>query len=114
MPHKTARGAAGLERLKVFEGIPEPYASMKRMVVPAAVRVLRLDPTRRFCTLGRLSHEVGWKYQSVLEKLEAQRKESGKAYHQTKLAATKERTRTLFAKAKELESVNQSLAQYGY
>ena len=25
LPHKTARGQAALERLKVFEGIPPPY-----------------------------------------------------------------------------------------
>ena len=25
LPHKTARGQAALERLKVFEGIPAPY-----------------------------------------------------------------------------------------
>ena len=25
IPHKTARGAAALERLKAFEGVPAPY-----------------------------------------------------------------------------------------
>ena len=114
LPHKTARGAAAMERLKVFEGIPAPYNTMKRMVVPAALRVLRLKPGRRFATLGRLSHEVGWKYQDVLAKLETKRKEEGKAHHETKSAAKKEMRRTLFAKAKAVESVNQKLAQYGY
>lgn len=33
-PHKEARGAAALQRLKVFEGIPYPYDQRKRMVVP--------------------------------------------------------------------------------
>ena len=42
IPHKTARGAAALERLKVFEGIPPPYDKKKRVVVPQALRVLRL------------------------------------------------------------------------
>ena len=51
LPHKSARGAAALERLKVFEGVPEPWSSKKRMVVPAAMRTLRLKPGRRFCTL---------------------------------------------------------------
>lgn len=66
IPHKTARGAAALERLKVFEGIPPPYDKKKRVVVPQALRVLRLKPGRKYCTVGRLSHEVGWKYQDVV------------------------------------------------
>ena len=66
IPHKTARGAAAMERLKVFEGVPTPYDKVKRMVVPQALRVLRLKPGRKYCTVGRLSHEVGWKYQDVV------------------------------------------------
>jgi hypothetical protein len=55
-----------MERLKVFEGIPPPYDKKQRMVVPQALRVLRLKPGRKYCTVGRLSHEVGWKYQDVV------------------------------------------------
>ena len=66
IPHKTARGTAAMERLKVFEGVPTPYDKKKRMVVPQALRVLRLKPGRKYCTVGRLSHEVGWKYQDVV------------------------------------------------
>ena len=68
IPHKTARGAAAMERLKVFEGVPPPYDKVKRVVVPQALRVLRLKPGRKYCTVGRLSHEVGWKYQDVVER----------------------------------------------
>lgn len=68
IPHKTARGAAALERLKVFEGVPPPYDKKKKMVVPQALRVLRLQPGRKYCTVGRLSHEVGWKYKDVVER----------------------------------------------
>lgn len=55
-----------MERLKVFEGVPPPYDKVKRVVVPQALRVLRLKPGRKYCTVGRLSHEVGWKYQDVV------------------------------------------------
>jgi large subunit ribosomal protein L13Ae len=51
IPHKTARGAAALERLKLFEGVPPPYDRKKRMVVPEALRVLRLKPGRKYCTV---------------------------------------------------------------
>jgi hypothetical protein len=66
IPHKTARGAAALERLKTFDGVPPPYDHKKRMVVPQALRVLRLKPGRKYCTVGRLGHEFGWKYQDVV------------------------------------------------
>lgn len=71
IPHKSARGKAALERLKVFEGVPPPYDRKKRMVVPQALRVLRLKPGRKYCTVGRLSHEVGWKYKDVVERYAA-------------------------------------------
>ena len=42
LPHKTARGQAAMSRLKVFEGVPPPYDKQKRMVVPNALRIVRL------------------------------------------------------------------------
>lgn len=82
--HKTARGQAALERLKVFEGIPPPYDTKKRMVVPQALRVLRLKPGRKYCTVGRLSHEVGWKYSDVVKRLEEKRKAKSSAFYSRK------------------------------
>jgi hypothetical protein len=66
--HKTARGKAAMNRLKVFEGIPPPYNTKKRMVVPQALRVLRLKPGRKYCTVGRLSSEFGWNYGEVVSR----------------------------------------------
>jgi len=34
LPHKTPKGAAALGKLKVFEGIPAPYDTKKRQVIP--------------------------------------------------------------------------------
>ncbi|KAJ5534775.1 hypothetical protein N7527_001029 [Penicillium freii] len=113
MPHKTARGAAAMERLKVFEGVPPPYDKKKRVVVPQALRVLRLRPGRKYCTVGRLSHEVGWKYQDVVSRLEERRKVKSKAYYERKKAA-----RRVLAKAEQGANVDSKtktqLAQYGY
>ncbi|KAJ4152793.1 hypothetical protein LMH87_009313 [Akanthomyces muscarius] len=92
IPHKTARGAAALERLKVFEGVPPPYDKKKKMVVPQALRVLRLQPGRKYCTVGRLSHEVGWKYQDVVARLEERRKAKGAAYYERKRVAARQLT----------------------
>jgi large subunit ribosomal protein L13Ae len=58
VPHKTKRGAAALERLKCFEGVPPPYDRVKRLVVPDALQVLRLQHGHRFCKLGQLAQSV--------------------------------------------------------
>jgi large subunit ribosomal protein L13Ae len=39
LPHKTFRGAEALNRLTTFEGIPAPYDTKKRVVVPQALKV---------------------------------------------------------------------------
>jgi len=111
IPHKTARGAAAMERLKVFEGVPPPYDKVKRMVVPRALRVLRLKPGRKYCTVGRLSHEVGWKYKDVVETLEERRKVKGSAYYARKklqqkhLAEAKKSTKGTDKTQKELAAL---------
>jgi len=86
IPHKTHRGKCAMERLKCFEGIPVPYDKMKRMVVPDAFRVTRLKVGRRFCVLGRLSNELGWKMQAVVQRLESKRKAEDAIYFDTKKA----------------------------
>ncbi len=86
VPHKTPRGAAAMARLKVFEGIPPPYDHKKRVVVPQALRVLRLRPDRKFCTVGRLSHEVGWKHRETVSTLEDRRKAKSSAFFSRKKA----------------------------
>ncbi|KAF4307923.1 Ribosomal protein L13 eukaryotic/archaeal [Botryosphaeria dothidea] len=113
IPHKTARGAAAMERLKTFEGVPQPYDHMKRVVVPQALRILRLKPGRKYCTVGRLGHEFGWKYQDVVSRLEERRKVKGAAYYERKKAL-----RRSLAEAQKTAKVNEKvktqLAEYGY
>merc|ERR1712124_16499 len=89
IPHKTKRGMEALNRLKVFDGVPPPYDRMKRMVVPSALRVIKLKPGRKYCSLGRLSHETGWKYQHIIKTLEEKRKAKAAVYYQAKLKASK-------------------------
>ncbi|KAK5645997.1 hypothetical protein RI129_004461 [Pyrocoelia pectoralis] len=74
VPHKIERGKQALRRLKCYEGIPPPYDKRKRVVVPGALRMLCLKPGRRYCDVGRISDEVGWKYKDVVEALETKRK----------------------------------------
>ena len=111
-PHKTVRGQLALARLAVFEGIPEPYDKKKRVVVPSALRVLRLRADRNYTVLGELSKEVGWGYTELVAKLEAQRKIREQAYYaEKKAAATLRRKAT---EAADLSAVQPVLAANGY
>lgn len=109
--HKTSRGEAALARLKVFEGIPPPYDTKKRVVVPQALRVLRLKPGRKYCTVGRLSHEVGWKYDDIVKRLEEKRKLKSAAYYVRKKAAARVLGE---AKASTKTAADEQLASFGY
>eukprot|EP01036_Dinobryon_divergens_P028580 gene28580-37544_t len=101
LPHKTKRGQLALGRLAAFEGIPEPYDKKKRVVVPAALKVIRLRSDRPFTVLGALSKEVGWGYTDLVSRLEAQRKIKEQAYYAEKKAE-------VAAKAKAVASADLS------
>ena len=95
VPHRTPRGQLALGRLKVFDGIPPPYDKIKRMVVPAALRVLRLKPQRPYTDLGRLSSEVGWKYGDTVKTLEAKRRANAQTWYERKRKLQKFKTQAV-------------------
>ena len=114
IPHKTARGAASPQRLKVYEGMPPPYDRKKKLVVPAALRVLRLRPGRKYATLKRISTEVGWNYGETVDKLEAKRKVKAQAFHERKIAANKRKAAAATNIANQVGPINEKIAQYGF
>ena len=59
------------------------------MVVPDALRVLRLKANRRYTNLGKLASEVGWRHQDLVARLEAKRKIKSEAYYKRKLEQSK-------------------------
>lgn len=81
VPHKLPRGAAALANLKTFDGCPAPYDKVKKLVVPAALRALRLGPGKRYCKLGEVQARVGWSYASTVATLEEKRKTEAYAWH---------------------------------
>ncbi|KAL3517801.1 hypothetical protein ACH5RR_020390 [Cinchona calisaya] len=89
IPHKTKRGAAALARLKVYEGVPPPYDKTKRMVIPDALKVLRLQAGHKYCLLGRLSSEVGWNHADTIRELENKRKERAQATYERRKQLTR-------------------------
>ena len=84
LPHKTPRGTAALGRLKTFEGMPFPYDHKKRMVVPDALKIVRLKDNRKSCVLGDLAQMVGWTKKDLVDRLENKRKEKSEKYYQLK------------------------------
>ena len=84
-----------MERVKSFEGIPAPYDTQKRMVVPDALKVLRLLPGHKFCTLARLSSEVGWNYYDTVKELEDKRKAKSAAYYAKKQELLAQRAKAI-------------------
>lgn len=112
LPHKTARGQLAMHRLATFEGIPEPYDKMKRLVIPDAMKTLRMRSDRKFTVLGRLAKEVGWGYTELVDRLEAQRKEKEQKYYAEKKAGVAARAKA--EAAADLSKVKGELAKFGY
>jgi large subunit ribosomal protein L13Ae len=112
LPHKTPRGLKALEHLKVFEGIPYPYDQKKRMVVPEALKVVRIKSHRNTCILGDLAHLFGWARKAIVETLEEKRKAKSEKFwlnKQKKLVARKKALGD-----KKLDTVNAELAKHGF
>ena len=112
LPHKTPKSAAALGRLKVFEGIPYPYDQKRRLVVPDALKVLRLKSHRKFHVLGDLAAKIGWTRKDLVSRLEEKRKVKAEKYYQGKQKKVKAREQA--RKHKDLVKVNEELAKYGF
>jgi len=111
---KTARGQDALGRLSTFEGIPHPYDKKKRVVVPAALRILRLKAIREHTVIGDLANGVGWKHQELVKTLESKRKVGAEAFYQQKKASATLRAKAEAAAESDLAKVNEVLAASGY
>merc|ERR1711957_546261 len=109
LPHKRARGAAALNRLKVFEGIPFPYDHKKRVVVPQALKCLRL---KSHCKLCDLAEKMGWTKAGLIDKLEDKRRENAKKFFDLKTKKVNARARSM--KDKSVEKFNAELKTMGF
>lgn len=112
LPHKTPKGSVALARLKVFEGIPFPYDHKKRMVVPDALKIVRLRDNRKFTVLGDLAQLAGWTKKSLIESLEEKRKTKAQKFYELKKKKIDARAKA--SNSKELEKFTQELAQHGF
>ena len=99
-------------RLKVFEGIPFPYDQKKRMVIPQALKVLRMKAHRKFCVLGDLAQHCGWTKQDIVTNLEDKRKIKSGKFHDMKVK--KEKARAAALGDKTVAKFNDELKKYGF
>jgi large subunit ribosomal protein L13Ae len=111
LPHKSPRGKAALDRLKVFEGIPFPYDHKKRMVVPEALKVLRMKSHRNSCVLGDLAAQNGWRKQELISTLEEKRKLRSQKFWEAKQKKLAARNKALGSADKAVTAV---LAAHGF
>lgn len=110
MPHKSVRGQAALQRLKVHDGIPAPYDKKKRQVVPNALKALRLKPERKSCVLGDIASQAGWKCKELIERLSVKRTERASAYYSKVKETAKLRAQAKAAALKNNESFKKESA----
>ena len=113
LPHKTPRGKAALERLKVFEGMPHPYSQRKRACVPTALRIIRLRGNRKYCLLKELSTTIGWAHAPVVEKLEEKREKRAREYFD-KRQKLNNAIEIETDKLSDVQKLRKELAAYGY
>eukprot|EP00525_Craspedostauros_australis_P008107 CAMPEP_0198116116 /NCGR_PEP_ID=MMETSP1442-20131203/9463_1 /TAXON_ID= /ORGANISM="Craspedostauros australis, Strain CCMP3328" /LENGTH=189 /DNA_ID=CAMNT_0043773815 /DNA_START=28 /DNA_END=593 /DNA_ORIENTATION=+ len=102
MHQKSARGNEAFSRLSTFDGVPAPYDKQKRVVVPAALRTIRIKPGRDYTVIGDLANSVGWKHKELLSRLESKRKADGKEFYEQKKAKAAIRRKAEAACASEL------------
>jgi len=70
----------------------------------------------QYCTVGRLAHEVGWKYQDIVATLEAKRKVRSEVFHkkQKTLAKLRDEVKKDPKVAKRIASYQKIIESYGY
>merc|ERR1712139_320384 len=111
--HKTARGTAAMDRLRVYEGVPAPYSHKKRRLVPQAMRAVRLANGRKWCKLGDLCASIGWTKGPLIASLEAKRATRAGEWFQRRLKLQRKVT-TEVNKNKEIQKMRAQLEKLGY
>merc|ERR1712232_386395 len=114
LQHWSKRGEEALKLLSTFEGIPAPFDKKKRVVVPLALRPVRIKSIRSYTVLGELADSIGWKHKDLLVRLEEKRRVEAADFYQKKKEKAALRRKAEAECAGELTKVNEVLATYGY
>lgn len=113
LPYKTAKGAAALGRLKCFDGCPVSMNARKKMVIPDALKSVRLAPRARYSVVGNICKECGWTKSELLANMETKRITKNHQWYLKKIQKIKDTNKALKSNA-ELKKIDKELEQYGY
>jgi large subunit ribosomal protein L13Ae len=113
LPYKTAKGEAALGRLKCFDGCPVSVNARKKMVIPEALKAVRLQPRAKFSVLGNIAKECGWTKQDLISTVEAKRIGRNHEWYKKKVDNLK-KEKEVIKNNKEVQDVNKQLEEYGY
>ena len=113
LPHKTPKGAAAVGRLKCFDGVPLSLNAKKKMVVPDALKSVRLRPRSKYCNIGDVAKECGWTKSQLIDSLEAKRTAKNREWHLRRVKTAKN-TKNVVKTNQAINNVNQELATYGF
>ena len=113
LPYKTAKGEAALGRLKCFDGCPVSVNAKKKMVIPEALKAVRLQPRAKYSVLGNIAKECGWTKQDLISTVEAKRIGRNHEWYKKKVDNLK-KEKEVIKNNKEVQDVNKQLAEYGY
>ena len=83
-------------------------------MVPGALRTVRLRPGRKYCRLGDLSSQVGWKHNDLIAKLEAKRKERSAAAYKVKKSLIGLRRQAESKVSSKVAEIDTKLAALGH
>ncbi|KAK8096994.1 60S ribosomal protein l16 [Apiospora kogelbergensis] len=115
IPHKTARGAAALQRLKVFEGVPPPTTSRRRWSFPRLCVSCACSPAASTAlsvvSATRTAGSTRMLLRGML--LEERRKAKSAAYYERKKLAQRQLSEAK-KNAKVDDKTAQALTSYGY
>ncbi len=62
LPWPKPRGKEALKRVRVYIGVPDQFANVEKIVLEGSRYT---SMTRKFITVGDLSHELGWRSPEV-------------------------------------------------
>lgn len=113
LPYKTAKGLAALSRLKCFDGCPISMNAKKKMVIPDALKSVRLAPRARFSIVGNICKECGWTKSELLAQLECKRIKRNHSWYVNKIKTLKDNNKAIEANA-DVKKINKDLEKYGY
>ena len=113
IPYKTAKGAAAMGRLKCFDGCPVSANTMKKMVIPDALKAAKLASRAKFSVLGNVAKDCGWTQQELIDELEEKRIKKNHEWYLKKVQNEKKEKNQMKG-INELKKVNEELAKYGY